>query len=112
MADPFSLFLMSLSSECRSLVVWELLGKPPNFHRRIREWKVRIMEGSPRGAVGCALHPVLGQWSVHHAPSHSRAVAPVQKESFLCAELEAEGGQGTMRVLRSKRHHPCVLINI
>lgn len=59
MADPSFLFLMSLSSERGISVMWELLGKPLNFHRCVREWKVRIMGGSTHGVIGSAFLPVL-----------------------------------------------------
>lgn len=58
-ADPFIIVIMNLSIEWGSSITWELPEKLLDFHRRIREWKVRIMEGSPHGVVGAPLDPAL-----------------------------------------------------
>lgn len=58
-ADPVTIFIMSLSRERGSSIRQELLEKPLHLYGRAGAWKVRIMEGSPQGAIGLALDPVL-----------------------------------------------------
>lgn len=58
MADPFTIFITSLSLERGRAIRQQLLEQPLNLDSRAGAGKVGMMEGSPRGAVGLALHPV------------------------------------------------------
>lgn len=57
--DFFIIVIMNLFIECGSLITWEFFEKLLDFYRRIREWKVRIMEGLLYGVVGVLLDSVL-----------------------------------------------------